>query len=64
MFRAVVQDSIPTRIIHVVVINIHVVVINDADTPGVERVERSYRGFDVVIPSMVCDSGALRGTCQ
>jgi hypothetical protein len=30
----------------------------------VERVERLYRGFDVVIPSMVCDSGVLRDACQ
>jgi hypothetical protein len=41
MFRAVVRDSLPTRLNHVV--------INDAETPGgqsrVERVERLYRGF-------------------
>jgi hypothetical protein len=60
MFRAVIRDSLPTRLSHVV--------INDAETPGgqsrVERVERLYRGFDIVIPSMVCDSGALRDACQ
>jgi len=41
MFCAVVRDSLPTRLKHVV--------INDAKTPGgqsrVERVERLYRGF-------------------
>jgi hypothetical protein len=61
MFRAVVRDSLPTRLNRVVVIN-------DAETPGgqsrVERVERLYRGFDVVIPSMVCDSGALKDACR
>ena len=60
MVRAVVGNSLPTRS--------DFVVINDAETPvgqsRVERVERLYRGFDMVIPSILRDSWALRDTCR
>jgi hypothetical protein len=54
MFRAVVRDGLPTR-------RNHVVVINDAETPGgqsrVERVERLYRGFvEVAIKPQYSDA--------
>src|SRR5271169_5010749 len=61
MFRAVVGDSLLTRL-H------RVVVINDAETPGgqsrVERIERLYRGFiEVAIKPQYSDA-INRGVVQ